>query len=325
MIRKDGQLNKIAYNLSYKRFNIAKECSQTMRTNKDILPFQSLLNGIGQVYFTPSVMTSLLLLLAISIESLALAFLTLLGASFSYGFALLTNKPSHDIENGMYALNGALIALFIGNFFEVNGWLIIVVALGSLITVPIAKIVFSFKKYHGYTSAFILTSWLIYAIQSTLGLSAFSAPDSALRPLISLEVGSWFSLPTAVLPLLKGISQVSFIENALSGLVILIAIALNNLKHAIWVVLAVIISTIFSKMIGASNELVAQGLYGYNAILTTLALVLYPRIPWPLILLGMLLSCLITLGFHERSLLPLTAPFVLSTWIIVYLSLILKS
>ncbi|MEZ9599816.1 urea transporter [Vibrio sp. 10N.286.46.A8] len=291
-----------------------------MRTNKDIPPFQGLLNGIGQVYFTPSVMTSILLLFAISIESLALALLTLFGASCSYGFSLLTNKPSHDIENGMYALNGALVGLFIGNFFGVTPFLVVVTMLGALLTVPIARIVFSFKKYRGYTSAFILTSWLIYAIQSALDLSAFSPSNSALIPIISLEVDSWFSLPTAVLPLLKGISQVSFIDNALSGLVILVAIALNNIKHALWVVLAVLISTVFSHMIGASGALIEQGLYGYNATLTTLALVFYPRIPWPLILLGMLLSCLITLGFHELSLLPLTAPFVLSTWITVYLS-----
>ncbi|MFA0614000.1 urea transporter, partial [Vibrio splendidus] len=231
-----------------------------------------------------------------------------------------TNKAAYDIDSGMYALNGALIGLFIGNFFGVTPLLALVTVLGALLTVPVAHIVFSFKKYRGYTSAFILTSWLIYGIQSTLDLSAFSAPDSALMPLISIEANSWFNLPPVVIPLLKGISQVSFIENALSGLVILIAIALNNLKHAIWVVLAVIISTIFSKMIGASGALIEQGLYGYNAILATLALVLYPRIPWPLILLGMLLSCLITFSFHELSLLPLTAPFILSTWVVVYLS-----
>lgn len=302
-----------------------------MRTNKDIQPFQGLLNGIGQVYFTPSVMTSLLLLLAISIESLALAFLTLLGASCSYALAFCcymyanananTNKAAYDIDSGMYALNGALIGLFIGNFFGVTPLLVLVAVLGALLTIPIANIVFRFKKYRGYTSAFILTSWLIYAIQSTLDLSAFSAPDSALMPLISIEANSLFKLPTVVIPLLKGISQVSFIENALSGLVILVAIALSNIKHAIWIMLAVIISTVFSGLIGASSELVAQGLYGYNAILATLALVLYPRIPWPLLtLLGMLLSCVITLGFHELSLLPLTAPFILSTWVVVYLS-----
>ena len=307
-----------------------------MRTNKDIQPFQGLLNGIGQVYFTPSVMTSLLLLLAISIESLALAFLTLLGASCSYALALCcymytntntntnTNKTADDIGSGMYALNGALIGLFIGNFFGVTPLLALVTVLGALLTVPIAHIVFSFEKYRGYTSAFILSTWLIYIIQSTFELSAFSTSDSALMPLISIEANSWFNLPTVVILLLKGISQVSFIENALSGLVILIAIALNNIKHAIWIMLAVIISTVFSGLIGASSELVAQGLYGYNAILATLALVLYPRIPWPLILLGILLSCLVTLGFHELSLLPLTAPFILSVWGIVYLSGVMK-
>ncbi|PTO52693.1 urea transporter [Vibrio splendidus] len=301
-----------------------------MRTNKDIQPFQGLLNGIGQVYFTPSVMTSLLLLLAISIESFALACLTLLGASCSFALAFYgymytntntnTNKAAYDIDSGMYALNGALIGLFIGNFFGVTPLLVLVAVLGALLTVPIANIVFRFKKYRGYTSAFILTSWLIYAIQSTLDLSAFSPSNSALIPIISFEANSWFDLPTVVIPFLKGISQVSFIENALSGLVILVAIAINNIKHAIWVVLAVIISTVFSGLIGASSELVAQGLYGYNAILATLALVLYPRISWPLILLGMLLSCVITFSFHELSLLPLTAPFILSTWVVVYLS-----
>lgn len=185
-----------------------------MKTNKDILPFQGLLNGIGQVYFTPSVMTSTLLLLAISIESLALAFLTLLGASCSFALAFYsyiyastntnTNKSVDDIDSGMYALNGALIGLFIGNFFGVTPLLALVTVLGALLTVPIAHIVFSFEKYRGYTSAFILTTWLIYAIQSTFELSAFSAPDSALMPLISIEANSWFNLSTAVIPLLKG-------------------------------------------------------------------------------------------------------------------------
>ena len=216
-----------------------------MRTNKDIQPFQGLLNGIGQVYFTPSAMTSLLLLLAISIESLSLAFLTLLGASCSYALARYSIKQSKDLDNGMFALNGALIGLFIGNFFGVTPLLALVTVLGALLTVPIANIVFRFKKYRGYTSAFILTSWLIYLIQSSLGLSVFSPSSSALIPIISFEANSWFNLPPVVIPLLKGISQVSFIDNALSGLVILIAIALNNLKHATWVVLAVIMSTTF--------------------------------------------------------------------------------
>ncbi len=302
-----------------------------MNTNKDILPLQGLLNGIGQVYFTPSVVTSLLLLLAISIESIPLACLTLLGASCSYTLAryihniINTNrKTTHDLNSGIYALNGALIGLFIGNFFGVTPTLAVVTVFGALLTVPIAKIVFSFKKYRGYTSAFVITSWGIYIVQSTIELSAFSTSSIALMPLINIgtDVGTY--LPTFVVTMLKGISQVSFINNELSGLAILVAIALNSFKHAVWILLAVLISTLFSSLIGADNELIKQGLYGYNAILATLALVLYPRIAWPFVILGMLLSCLITLGFHTLALLPLTAPFILSTWAVVYLSGLLQ-
>ncbi|MCG9542706.1 urea transporter [Vibrio sp. Isolate33] len=302
-----------------------------MNTNKDILPLQGLLNGIGQVYFTPSVVTSFLLLLAISIESVPLACLTLLGASCSYTLArfihnsINTNrKKTHDLNSGMYALNGALIGLFIGNFFGVTPTLAVVTVFGALLTVPIAKIVLSFKKYRGYTSAFVITSWGIYVVQSTFELSVFSTSSIALMPLINIgtDVGTY--LPTFMVTLLKGISQVSFINNEFSGLVVLIAIALNSFKHAVWILFAVLISTLYSSLVGADNQLISQGLYGYNAILATLALVLYPRIAWPFVILGILLSCLITLGFHTLALLPLTAPFILSTWAVVYLSGLLQ-
>lgn len=300
-----------------------------MNTNKDILPLQGLLNGIGQVYFTPSVVTSLLLLLAISIESIPLACLTLLGASCSYTLARyihnsINNKPTLDLNSGMYALNGALIGLFIGNFFGVTPILAVVTVFGALLTVPIAKIVFSFKKYRGYTCAFVITSWVIYTLQSTFELSAFSTSSIALMPLIDIGTDVKNYLPTFVVSMLKGISQVSFINNELSGLVVLVAIVLNNFKHAVWMLLAVLISTLFSSLIGADNELIKQGLYGYNAILATLALILNPRIAWPFVILGILLSCLITLGFHTLALLPLTAPFILSTWAAVYLSGLLQ-
>ena len=120
--------------------------------------------------------------------------------------------------------------------------------------------------------------------------------------------------------MLKGVSQVSFVNNTWTGLIILVAIMLNNIRNAIWVVLAVAISTLFSEGIGADGELIAQGLYGYNAVLATLALILYPRVSWGWAILGGVLSCLVTLIFHTLNLLPLTAPFILSTWVMVYLS-----
>ncbi|MFA0070905.1 urea transporter, partial [Vibrio breoganii] len=120
--------------------------------------------------------------------------------------------------------------------------------------------------------------------------------DASPTPSITItksNLSDWFQLPSTITPFLKGISQVSFINNELSGLVMLLAVAFNNAKHAMWVVTAVVISTLFSNMIGVQNEYLEQGLYGYNAVLVTLALVLYQQITWPLIVVGILFTCLI--------------------------------
>ena len=298
-----------------------------MHVNKDNQQHQGLLNGIGQIYFTPSIVASVLVVFAISIESFLLALLTLLGACCSYTLARYNyashktnSRITHHLNSGMYTLNGALIALFIGNFFGVTPLLALVTVFGALITVPVANFVFRFRKYRGYTSAFIFTAWLIYAIQSSLELSFFSPPDTATIPLIDIDVDSSALLPTFLVLALKGISQVCFVNNEWAGLIILIAIMINGTKHAIWIVFAAVISTLFSYFIGADEKLITQGLYGYNAILTTLALILYPRIAWPLVFMAILLSCLITLIFHRLEWVTLTAPFILSTWLMVFLS-----
>ena len=291
-----------------------------MQTNKDFQQHQGLLNGIGQVYFTPTIITSVLFLIAISVESLSVLALTLFGAVSSYVFSCYTREPIDNINNGMYALNGALVALFIGNILGITPVLVMVTFLGALFTVPIATVVFGFKKYLGYTSAFVITSWVIYVAQWSLDLSVFSPSADEQAPHNNIATNLEAHLPPFIVIMLKGVSQVSFINNAWTGLIILVAIMLNNIRHAIWIVLAVAISTLFSEVIGANDQLITQGLYGYNAVLATLALVLYPRVSWFLVILGGMLSCLITLIFHTFNLLPLTAPFIISTWAMVYLS-----
>ncbi|MGF1754308.1 urea transporter [Vibrio makurazakiensis] len=290
-----------------------------MALKKEFSSWGGLLNGIGQVYFTPSIFASFLVLCAIAAESPSLATLTLFGAAISYGFAVYSNKLSADINDGLYSLNGALIGLFIGNFYVVtlSSWFI--VAIGALLTVPVAKVVFRFKTYRGYTCAFICIAWLLHGSLSIIPQLELTTSNLAH----SSETHYLVHLPQALLPILNGISQVAFMNNAFAGLLILLAILVNNIKHGLWVVLAVSVATGISSLVGASPTLINQGLYGYNATLTALALLLYSGIAWPFILIGVVLSCFVTLGFHWFGLLPLTAPFILSTWAIVYLSKLL--
>ncbi|WP_394249918.1 urea transporter [Vibrio profundi] len=282
-----------------------------MMLGKHTLQVYGLLNGIGQVYFSPSLLTSFFILCAIAVESITLLILTVIGALTSHFIAQLTRKPQTDIDQGLYALNGALVALFIGSFYELNLGLWLVTVVGAALTVPIAKIVFSFKKYKGYTSAFITTTWLIFALLSLLDIDASSA---------STDQHLWLHIPNELAVLLIGISQVAFINNELSGLLILVAMAMYKPIHALWVIGALLVTTGVNSYLGVEQALVERGLYGYNVVLVTLALLHYKNMHWGLVILGGMTSCVITYVFHGLQLLPLTAPFILSAWLMVYFS-----
>ena len=73
---------------------------------------------------------------------------------------------------------------------------------------------------------------------------------------------------------LKGISQVILIENAITGLLILIAITIESYYLGIIALLSAIIGTLVAKFGGADENTINQGLFGYNSVLTGMALVI---------------------------------------------------
>ena len=108
-------------------------------------------------------------------------------------------------------------------------------------------------------------------------------------------------------------------------------IALNDWRHAAWVVAGSLVATMVGGFQSANAagtvdpeslvdrglaENVALGLYGYNATLAAVALFLWRRSLIPP-LLGILLSVPITDLVPLTGLPALTAPFVLATWLVL--------
>jgi len=269
---------------------------------------QGLFNGIGQVYFSSSLYSSVIILIAFTIESAPLALMTVFGGSISHLFSKYSHNITPELTAGLYSLNGALIGLFIGNFFGVSHLLAWGgVALGAILTVPIAHCIYQFQTYRGYTSAFVLSGWGLFTVITHFEMMPL-AQTSITQPVDS----SFLSI------LFKSISQVAFIENEVTGVLIFAAVLMVSKKSALWMLLAPFIAATFSTFIGADEALISKGLCGYNAILVSLALLLISQVNWSGILLGVVTSCLITWVFHQYQLLPLTAPFILSTWFVVY-------
>ncbi|MBT2672699.1 urea transporter [Streptomyces sp. ISL-14] len=124
----------------------------------------------------------------------------------------------------------------------------------------------------------------------------------------------------------KGIGQIFFLDNTLSGIILFIAIFLAGWKFGLYAILGNAASLLISYGLGGEHHLIFMGLYGYNAILATLAVSVVfnsdnQRFP-PLT--GIVAACL-TVPFMaglSTLLLPyglpsLTMPFVLSTWLIL--------
>jgi urea transporter len=135
---------------------------------------------------------------------------------------------------------------------------------------------------------------------------------------------------TFFLASLKGISQVVFIENAISGFIILIAITIASFTLGIIALLSSIIGTLIAKIGGASEESVNSGFYGYNSVLTGMAIFLFltGTSKWVIALIGALIAAIFTvtmIHFMKNVALPvLTFPFIILTWFMLLASYKLK-
>lgn len=122
---------------------------------------------------------------------------------------------------------------------------------------------------------------------------------------------------------LKGISQVILIENAVSGFIILAAITIASYSLGVIALFSVIIGTLIGKIGRADYAIVNQGLFGYNSLLTGMALFLFLSGDdrWLIALVGAAITALFTaamIHFMQKTGVPiLTFPYIILTWFLL--------
>lgn len=128
---------------------------------------------------------------------------------------------------------------------------------------------------------------------------------------------------------LRGIGQVMFMDNPLSGLLFFVAIGWGSIaagmpQVAIGGLVALVAGTLMAQWLRVEAADLGAGLYGYNAYLVGLALgtFLAPSpLFWLYVAFGGAVSVVATLGtasvFKTWGVAALTAPFVLTTWLLL--------
>jgi urea transporter len=129
--------------------------------------------------------------------------------------------------------------------------------------------------------------------------------------------------------LLRGIGQVMFQDNPLSGLLFFVAIGWGSYvagvpEVAIGGLLAVVVATLTAQLLRVDTASVRVGLYGFNAYLVGIALPTFVSpspLLWVYVLVGAALSVVVMLAtsrvMQTWGVPALTAPFVLIAWLLL--------
>ncbi|HAC41764.1 MAG TPA: urea transporter [Paraprevotella xylaniphila] len=262
--------------------------------------------GLGQVMFQNNAVSGLLMLVGIACNSWLLALLALLGNFVGTVTAFFSGYSKEDIEDGLYGFNGTLVGIAVGVFMEPGVASLLLLVAVSMLSTWIARVFAYQKLLPGFTAPFILAVWLLQALCRGWFPSLLS---SSVMP--EETAADWFRAFSL------NIGQVMFQGGTvLSGLFFLAGILLNSRVHALYTVWGALLPLGMVWMVGSDYAAFNAGLLGYNAVLCAIALGdrSWAGAAWAT--LSVTLSVLLQVWGMSLGMTTLTAPFVVSVWIV---------
>ncbi len=283
-------------------------------------PVRTLFRGIGQVFFQENAVTGACFALGIALSSPSMAVGSIVGSAIGFATAWLLKFDKADISAGIFGFNSALVGIATLFFFRPGAMSIGLLVVGCSAAALVTWLMRRYLPFPTYTTPFIVTTWALYFLGRALGVAPVDGGGT-------LDVGGAFGA------IAHGVSQVMFQASIWTALLFLVGIALNDWRHAAWVLAGSIVgmlvgnhhASLASRSLDAESlvdralmDNIALGLYGYNATLAAVALFLWRRSLIPPVL-GMLFSVAFTELLPRIGLPALTAPFVLATWLVLAL------
>ena len=288
-----------------------------------------LLRGSGQVMFQGNAWTGLLFLIGIflgaySSHTPAVAWGALLGLMVSTATGYILNLPDEDGREGLWGFNGILVGCAFPTFLGNTIWMWLSLALCSALTVWMREglnNVMKPWKVNSFTFPFVVSTWLfLLAARAMHGLDATHLATPMLPE--HLTTGGVLYLDQAAEYWLRGVSQVFLIDSWVTGIFFLVGLLIASRWAALWAAIGSVLAIITASVLSASGHSIAQGLYGFSAVLTAIALATVFYRPcwrsalWALIgiIITVVAQAAMNVMFEPLGLATLTAPFCITTW-----------
>ena len=286
-----------------------------------------ILKNISQVLLINNKWTGLFVLIGLFIANWKIGLSALIASLVSYVLASYMNYSIEEINNGLAGFNPVLTAIALILFLDNNWSGIIVTIIATVLTLPVGAAIRELLKPYGIamlTSPFVIVTWIAILIPGqvkSLNTQLDIIPSQVNKTSFSHNYEHIQILQS----ILEGFSQVFLVPSLLGGLLIIIGIFIGSKKAAMLALLANVVGFIAIAVLGGNTNEINEGLFGYNLVLTVIALGVTFKTSmnaYITTILGVILTVFIQLGLNTLLIpfyLPaFTVPFILSAWLMLF-------
>ncbi|MET8308891.1 MULTISPECIES: urea transporter [unclassified Micromonospora] len=290
------------------------------------------LRGAAQVVLQNNPLTGLLILVAVAWGAFEngqprIFGGAVLGLVVGTATAVALRVDNASLRKGLFGFSPLLTGIAVPTFLDDRPlmWLYLVLGAAATTVVTLAlNAIFKTWGLTAFTMPFVLTTWVL--LLAAYQFDRFTVLTN-LKPMFPGEgplTGGrfdWDLVPT----FLRGVSQVYLTNSWVSGLIILVALLVNSRWSALFAVVGAVGATLLALWFGADATSLDKGLFGFNAVLTAIAVGAVLHRPGALVTVYTLFGIALTL-FVQMALatvltplaIPvLTGPFNIATWLLL--------
>ncbi len=267
---------------------------------------ESVLNSYSQVFFAENKILAVLLLL-ISFFDLWTGISGILSILVANGIAYFMGYNHLEIKKGIYGFNPLLVGLGIGIYFAPAWNVLILIVLAAMLTFFISIILEGFFSKYGLpflSVPFLLSLWLLmlsFPSLQNFGLNErdlYTANELYSIGGISLvklyEWGNSFIAESSLRTYFLSLGGIFFQFNVISGIIIAIGLLIHSRIHFILSLIGFYTAFLFYQFVGVPSVSLNYSYYGFNFILSAIAIGGYFLVPskssffWTILLIPVL-------------------------------------
>ncbi len=286
--------------------------------------------GIGQVMFQNNALTGLLFLAGIFYNSLLFGAAMLLGTIASTLTAIALRVNREHIQAGLFGFNGALVAIGLLYFLEPSvltaGYVLFAAACSTIVMAAMMNLLSPWKA-PALTAPFVLTTLVFILAYARFGrLSSTGQLPTAGLPRVAGSVEGIVTQTTILEGIFNGIAQVFFQANPITGAIFLIALLVSSRQAALAALAGSFVGLLTAWGLGAAEPAIRSGAFGFNSVLTAVALatvfLTLTRTSAAYTLLASIATAVmfaaISAALEPLGMPAMTAPFILTTWLFFF-------